>query len=122
MELPVLVPVEYRGELVALASRERFHIVSPRLAARPAGDPELRFVAPMCACWGSALEHDWSSRITSTLVEEITRRALITGEALTGVSRLTDQQAAEALNVPVEQLELARHADLGAAMPRTTAE
>ena len=122
MDLPVLVPVEYRGELVALASRERFHIVSPRLAARPAGDPELRFIAMMCACWGSAIEYGWSSRITSAAIEEITRRVLITGESLTGVSRLTDQRAAEALNVPVEQLRLARHVDRGAAVPRRTAE
>jgi len=48
MNLPRLEPVEYEGELVALVSADRAHIVSPRLLVRPAGDPKLRFVAYMC--------------------------------------------------------------------------
>jgi hypothetical protein len=48
MNLPRLEPVEYEGELVALVSAHRVHIVSPRLLERPGGDPDLRFVAYMC--------------------------------------------------------------------------
>jgi hypothetical protein len=50
MQLPVLVPIEHRGELVALVSTRRTHIVSPRLLAAPTGDTDLLFVALMCAC------------------------------------------------------------------------
>jgi hypothetical protein len=51
-EMPgaALVPIEYRDALVALVSARRFHIVAPWLVDRPPGDPELRFVAYMCAC------------------------------------------------------------------------
>jgi len=38
----------YRGELVALAGRRRFHLLAPWLDDRPMGDPELRFVAMLC--------------------------------------------------------------------------
>ena len=48
MSLPRLEPIEFEGELVALVSPDRVHIVSPRLLERPAGDPDLRFVAYMC--------------------------------------------------------------------------
>lgn len=48
MELPELVPIEYEGQLVALVSMRRIHIVAPWLATRPAGDPELRLVVFMC--------------------------------------------------------------------------
>jgi hypothetical protein len=48
MEIPALVPVEYRGQLVALVSARRIHIIAPWLLERPPGDPELRFVAYMC--------------------------------------------------------------------------
>jgi hypothetical protein len=50
MDLPTLVPIEYRGELVALVSSRRVHIISPRLREAPVGDEELLFVALMCAC------------------------------------------------------------------------
>ena len=55
MSLPRLEPVEYQGELVALVSAERVHIVSPRLLERPAGDPDLRVVAYMCLFGASEL-------------------------------------------------------------------
>jgi hypothetical protein len=48
MQPPALVPVEYRGELVALVSRDRVHIIAPRLLALPAGSRDLRHVAYMC--------------------------------------------------------------------------
>ena len=67
MELPTLVPIEYRGELVALVSPERVHIISPRLRIAQPGDPELRFVALMCACCGEVLNR----RISGPYTEEM---------------------------------------------------
>ena len=55
MELPILVPIEYRGELVALVSPRRTHIISPRLRESVVGDPDLLFVALMCACCAEVL-------------------------------------------------------------------
>jgi hypothetical protein len=101
MELPVLVPVEYRGELVALVSRERIHIVSPRLLDRPAGDPDLRFVAFMCACCGEVLNGRLPGPFTSELGEAWARVALIDASTLQDGS---DADAATLLNVPLEQL------------------
>jgi hypothetical protein len=43
MDLPTLVPIEYRGELVALVSPRRTHIISPRLLHARIGDPDLQF-------------------------------------------------------------------------------
>ena len=40
--------VMYRGELVALAGRHRFHLLAPWLDDRPAADPDVQFVALLC--------------------------------------------------------------------------
>src|SRR5690348_18347990 len=50
MDVPTLVPVEYRDGLAALVSAKKVHIVAPWLLVRPAGDPELRFLGFMCLC------------------------------------------------------------------------
>jgi hypothetical protein len=52
MPLPDLQPVEHRGELIAVVSRERVHIIAPRLLALPAADPELKhavYMATLCS-------------------------------------------------------------------------
>jgi hypothetical protein len=76
MELAELVPIEYEGELVALVSAERVHIISPRLATRPAGDPDLRFVAYMCLCCGEVLRGHLPGPYTQELGELWARQAL----------------------------------------------
>ena len=48
MAVEQLRPVMYKGELVALAGRHRFHLLAPWLDDRPAADPELQFVALLC--------------------------------------------------------------------------
>jgi hypothetical protein len=48
MTFEKLRPVMYRGELVALAGRHRFHLLAPWLEHRPASDPELQFIALLC--------------------------------------------------------------------------
>jgi hypothetical protein len=76
MELPELVPIEYRGQLVALVSTRRIHIIAPWLADRPTGDPELRFVAFMCLCCREVLTDNLSGPYTPSLGEEWARLAL----------------------------------------------
>jgi hypothetical protein len=43
-----LRPVMYKGELVALAGRRRFHLLAPWLDDRPECDPELKLIAMLC--------------------------------------------------------------------------
>jgi hypothetical protein len=76
MELPTLVPIEYRGELVALVSPRRVHIIAPRLLAAPIADPELRFVALMCACCSEVLAGRIPGPYTDALGEEWAERVL----------------------------------------------
>jgi hypothetical protein len=108
MQLPVLIPIEYRGELVALVSRERVHIVSPWLLDRPASDPDLRFVAFMCACCGEVLNGRIPIQFTSELGERWARSALIGVDELALLHGASEREAARALNVPPEQLREAR--------------
>jgi hypothetical protein len=76
MQLPEMVPIVYEGELVALVSAERVHIISPRLATRPAGDRELRFVAYMCLCCGEVLRGQLPGPYTQDLGELWARQAI----------------------------------------------
>ena len=76
MELPTLVPIEYRGELVALVSPRRTHIVSPRLRDAPDGDSDLMFVALMCVCCSEVLAGNLPGPYTDALGEIWARRAL----------------------------------------------
>jgi hypothetical protein len=93
VRLAELVPIESRGELVALVSRSRVHLISLRMRTLQAGDPELRFVAYMCAYCGEVLNGRLPGPLTSERAEEWARAALI---------------AAPALNVPLEQVRVAR--------------
>lgn len=110
MDVPKLVPVEYRGELVALVSRERAHIISPWLLERPAGDPELRFVAFMCLCCVEVLSGRLAGPFTNELAEAWARVALIGPDQLAELEGSSDEDVADALNVPAEQVRIARHA------------
>ena len=76
MELPSLVPIEYRGELVAVVSSRRIHILAPWLLARAAGDPELRLVGYMCACCLEILSGRLDATFTSEFTEAWARRAI----------------------------------------------
>jgi hypothetical protein len=71
-----MVPIEYRGELVALVSERRTHIVSPRLLAAAVGDADLMFVALMCACCAEVLHGRIPGPYTDELGESWARRAL----------------------------------------------
>jgi hypothetical protein len=76
MEVPGLVPIEYRGELVALVSSRRVHIISPRLRIAPVGDAELRFVTFMCLCCAEVLDGRLPGPYTPELGEAWARHAL----------------------------------------------
>ena len=76
MQLPTLVPIEYRGELVALVSPRRTHIISPRLRDAPVGDADLMFVALMCACCSEVLAGNLPGPYTDKLGEDWARYAL----------------------------------------------
>jgi hypothetical protein len=76
MEVPDLVPIEYRGELVALVSRRRVHIISARLRIAPVGDAELRFVTFMCLCCAEVLDGRLPGPYTQELGEAWAHHAL----------------------------------------------
>ena len=101
MELPRLFPLEYQGELVALVSERRVHIVAPWLLDRPNGDRDLRFVAFMCVFCGQALRA--GRPVTSATAEAWARHALIDhGEVDDRDSAAVGE--AERLRVPLHQL------------------
>lgn len=102
-----LVPIEYRGELVALASRRRFHIVAPWLAAKARGDPDLRFVAYMCLCYAEVAAGRLSAPFSSELAERWSRFALLDPSELAAASE-SDEELALRWNVPVDQVRMAR--------------
>ena len=82
MSVPRVEPIEYEGELVALVSASRTHIVSPRLLERSAGDPELRFVAYMCLFGASELSA--GREFDSQAAEAWARAALLDSDDAAG--------------------------------------
>jgi hypothetical protein len=76
MQLPRLVPIEYRGELVALVSSRRVYIISPRLRSAPVGDHDLMFVALMCACCNEVFAGNIPGPYTNELGQSWAQRAL----------------------------------------------
>jgi hypothetical protein len=107
MTVSSLVPVEYLGDLVALVSARRFHIVAPWLADRPAGDPDLRFVAYMCACYAEITAGRLPGPFTSAAAERWARGALVDQLALEQ-DGASDEELAARWSVPVAQIRIAR--------------
>jgi hypothetical protein len=101
-------PIEYRGELVALAGAERFYIVAPWLLERPAGDPVVRFVAFMCVCRREAALSGMDGPIDGETLATWVRRALIDERELVDHSELSDLELGRRMNVPPEQIAAAR--------------
>jgi hypothetical protein len=103
-----LVGITYKGELVALASARRAHIVAPWLAAKPPGDPHLRFVAHMCLCYGEVAAGRLDEPFSSELAERWARRALMDPALLATATAQRDDELASRWKVPVEQVRIAR--------------
>ena len=108
MQTPDIVPVVYEGELVAAVSQARVHILAPWLLGRRVGDPELRFVAMMCAYAGQVLGGALPGPYRDDIAEEWARAALIGDEDLSSVDALVSEAAASVLAVPIGQLRAAR--------------
>jgi hypothetical protein len=103
-----LVPLEYRGELVALVSARRFHLIAPWLAVRPPGDPDLRFVAYMCACYAEVASGNLAGPFSDQLAERWARNLLVDEVELRKLDRCTDAELAARWNMPTEQVRRAR--------------
>src|SRR4051794_29249364 len=97
MRPPGIVPVVYEGELVAAVSEARIHILAPWLLGRRGGDPELRFVAMMCAYAGQVMRGAVPGPYRDEFAEEWARAALIGDEELSAVGSLAAEAAATAL-------------------------
>src|SRR5829696_483281 len=103
-----LEPIEYRGELVALVGRDRFHLISPRLLACPPDDPELRFVAFMCVCRRRAAEAGLNDYVAGDVLERWARHALINVRDLSARRHISSAELARRLHVPADQIIAAR--------------
>ena len=103
-----LEPIEYRGELVALVGADRFHLIAPRLLECPPDDPELRFVAFMCACRRRATEAGVVGHIEGDVLERWARQALVDERELLANARIPSRELACQLRVPVDQVVAAR--------------
>ena len=107
MTMSPLVPVEYCGDLVALVSARRFHIVAPWLADRPAGDPDLRFVAYMCACYAEITAGPPTRSVHERRRGAVGRGALVDLRTLEQ-DGASDEDLAARWSVPVAQIRIAR--------------
>ena len=76
MNPPALEPIEYKGELVALVSPTRIHIISPSLRGRPADDYDRRFVVFMCLCCHEALNGRFPGQYSNAAAEIWAARAM----------------------------------------------
>jgi hypothetical protein len=99
--------VWFRGEIVAVAGATRCYLVADDL------DPSACwFVAVMCLCRREVDEGRLAGPFTSALAECWARRVLIAPEACVSGDE-SDEELADRLGVPVEQVMLAR-LELGA--------
>jgi hypothetical protein len=105
-------PITYRGRLVAVAARERFFLCD-ELAQRPAGDPELGFVAFMCAYALDVARGELPGPYTDENARRYARACLIPTELLER-DNLDVPRAARALGLPADELAAA-HAATAAA-------
>jgi hypothetical protein len=101
-----LLPITYRGRLVACATASRFFL-SDELERRPPGNPELRFVLFMCCYARDVLTGQLSGPYRDVDAGIYARAALIPEELLE--RPLPDpRRTADALGVPVAELLQAR--------------
>lgn len=104
------ITITYAGAVAAAAGATRFHL-APRIAALPDGHPTKRVVAFMCAYAREILTGQLPGPYSDDDAEHFARTALIDPAILTRYPRATDDQLADFLGVPPEQLA-ARRAEL----------
>jgi hypothetical protein len=108
IDLVDLEPVVFRGELVALAGPERFHIVAPWLQERPDGDPDLRFVVFMCLFRRQIELGELPGPFTSERAELWARCALIEADELLARWDISDDALVVEFGAPADQIAIAR--------------
>jgi hypothetical protein len=94
--------VEYGGRIVAVAGRTRCYFAVDDLDAAT-----LNFVAVMCLCKREVDEGRLEGPFNSELAAKWARLVMIGPQHFAG-QRSTDQQLADRLAVPLEQVALAR--------------
>jgi hypothetical protein len=97
-----LQAITYRGRTVAAATPTRFFL-SDELEHRPPGDPELTFVAYMCAYTMDVLSGILAGPYNDNHACQYARAALIPAEFAERPD-LNVNHAARALGVPVDEL------------------
>lgn len=94
--------IEYDGRIVAVAGRTRCYFVDDLDAAT------LNFVAVMCLCKREVDEGRIEGPFNSELAAKWTRLVLI-GPRTVSSGAATDEELAGQLEVPLEQVAIARH-------------
>ena len=98
---PSTTLITFRGEIVAVAGASRCHLVGDL-------DPASRwFVAVMCLCRREVDAGRLAGPFTSQLAERWARLVLI-GPSASSSEDASDDELAELLGVPVDQVGLAR--------------
>jgi hypothetical protein len=99
--------ISYRGELVAVVTRNRVHL-APRIEALPLGEPELRFVAAMCLYSRDVDEGEVPGPFSSCDAELFARCVLLPDEEFEHRANEPDSKLATRFGVPVEQVAAKR--------------
>jgi hypothetical protein len=108
----MMLPISYRGQIVACATAERFFL-SDELERRPLDDPERRFVTWMCVYAHDVLIGELSGPCSSERARCYARAALIPEELLER-DELDYTHAGQALGVPAAELREAHAASIAA--------
>jgi hypothetical protein len=99
--------ISYRGELVAIATAARVYL-APAVSALPRGHPKLRFVAALCLYGRDVDEGELPGPYDEQEGELYARTLLIPDEAFDRFGHLGDEELAERLGVPIEQVVASR--------------
>jgi len=104
------ITISYAGAVAAAAGPTRFFL-APRIAALPDAHPTKRVVAFMCAYAREILTGQLPAPYSDQDAERFARAALIDPGTFARYPRATDEQLADFLGVPAEQVA-ARRAEL----------
>jgi hypothetical protein len=99
--------VSYQGELVAVATPTRVYL-APEVSARPPGDPRLRFVAALCLYGRDIESGELPGPYDEAEAELYARTLLIPDEEFDRYRHECDEELAERLRMPVEQIAAKR--------------
>ena len=99
--------ISYRGELVALATRDRVYL-APGVSELPRGHPRLRFVAALCLYGRDVDGGEVPGPYDEGEAELYARCVLMPDEEFKPHMHEIDVQVAERFRVPVEQVAAKR--------------